>query len=480
MPTGAGQQSWSTLRRVLLHATTVAAPALVVLVLLLVVDAIAPLAAALAMAAVLAATAVVVWPYVLGVDRLRAAVEQLDRDGEAPNPDTGPSESLRQIWDSVRRMHGEKAAGRRAVEQRLRAEEAILAALPDPLLLLDAGRRIVRANAAAADLFTGSPVGRDLALAIRHPAVLAAADAVLAGEATRMVEFAQALPVQREFVARIMRLDLSRGMLDGVAALLSLHDVTAIKRAERMRADFVANASHELRTPLSTLVGFIETLQGPARDDAEARDRFLAIMHEQAHRMTRLVEDLLSLSRIEQDEHTPPAGRVELAELARAVVETMELKAKSRGGSIDLVAAAGLPAVQADADQIAQVLQNLIDNAIKYGRRGTPVAVTVQPSPAGALGTRAGVALAVADQGEGIPREHLARLTERFYRVDPARSRAMGGTGLGLAIVKHIVARHRGRLDIDSEVGRGSVFTIHLPVAGDAARVSRNGNASVI
>lgn len=472
------QQNWPTLRRVVLHAATVAAPALTVLLVLLVVEAIAPLPAAVALAAVLAATAVVVWPYVLGVDSLRAAIDRLDREGDAPNPDTGPTESLRRIWDSVRRMHQEKEAGRRAVEERLKAEEAILAALPDPLLLLDAGRRVVRANAAAADLFPNAPVGRDLAVSIRHPAVLGAADAVLAGEATRSVEFVQAAPVVREFVARIMRLDHPSGTVDGVSALLSLHDVTAIKRAERMRADFVANASHELRTPLSTLVGFVETLQGPARDDEEARDRFLAIMHEQGHRMSRLVEDLLSLSRIEQDEHTPPSGQVDLAALARATVETMELKARSRGSSIDLIAPDGLARVQADPDQVAQVLQNLIDNAIKYGRRGTPVAVALAHSRA--LAGRDAVALSVADQGEGIPREHLARLTERFYRVDPARSRAMGGTGLGLAIVKHIVARHRGRLEIESEVGRGSVFTVHLPIAASETALSRNSNAAVI
>jgi two-component system phosphate regulon sensor histidine kinase PhoR len=392
---------WPTLRRVLLHAATVASPALVVLVVLLGVGAIVPPAAAIALAAVLAATAVVVWPYVLGVDSLRAAIERLDREGDAPSPDTGPTESLRQIWDRVRGMHQEKEAGRHAVEQRLQAEEAILAALPDPLLLLDAQRRVVRANAAATEIFGGSPVGRDLAIAIRHPAVLGAADAVLSGEPARAVEFAQALPVQRDFVARIMRLDLAEGALDGVAALLSLHDVTAIKRAERMRADFVANASHELRTPLAALVGFVETLQGPARDDEEARDRFLAIMHEQAHRMTRLVEDLLSLSRIEQDEHTAPSGRVDLAALARAAVETMEMKAKSRGGSIDLVAAARLPPVQADADQIAQVLQNLVDNATVRPSRH-PVAVTVVAARRLGTGRRSGLVVDQATASRAI------------------------------------------------------------------------------
>ncbi|MGE0718302.1 MAG: sensor histidine kinase [Alphaproteobacteria bacterium] len=464
---------WPTLRRVLLHTVTVGSPALAVILVLMLSGAIDDVTAAAALMAVLAATALLVWPYVMAVDGLRAAVVQLEREGDAPAPDTGPSDSLKQIWDAVRSMHGEREVRRAEVEERLRAEEAILAALPDPLLLLDRRRVVLRANAAAADLLGGPPQGRDLAAALRHPAVLAAADAVLAGEPAREVEFALAAPVVRELVARVRA--LSAGVAPGgVVALVALHDVTAIKRAEKMRADFVANASHELRTPLSTLVGFVETLQGPAHDDAEARDRFLAIMHEQAHRMARLVEDLLSLSRIEQEEHTLPTGRVDLGALVRATADTMEPRVRARGASLDLLVDPGLPSVQADADQIAQVLQNLIDNAAKYGRRNAPVTVTVtraaRPLTGGERRGRPGISVAVADRGEGIPREHLARLTERFYRVDPARSRALGGTGLGLAIVKHIVARHRGVLEIDSRIGEGSTFTVTLPVADAPSR----------
>ncbi|MCC7273552.1 MAG: PAS domain-containing protein [Alphaproteobacteria bacterium] len=472
--------SWPTLRRVFLHTVTVASPALAVIVVLMLAGAIEDVTAAVALVAVVVATAFLVWPYVMGVDGLRAAVARLEREGDAPPPDTGPSESLRHVWDAVRRMHGEREVRRAEVEAQLHAEEAILAALPDPLLLLDSRRRIVRANAAATALLGAPLVGRDLAAALRHPLVLAAADAVLAGEPAREVEFALAAPVTHELVARVLALAPGArggGRPDGVSALVALHDVTAIKRAERMRADFVANASHELRTPLSTLVGFVETLQGPARDDEEARERFLAIMHEQAQRMARLVEDLLSLSRIEQEEHSAPTGRVDLGALARAAVETMEMKAMARGGSIDLVVEPDLPAVLGDGDQIAQVLQNLIDNASKYGRRGAPVTVTVarasRPLPGPDRRPRPAVAVAVADRGEGIAREHLTRLTERFYRVDPARSRALGGTGLGLAIVKHIVARHRGLLEIESAVGEGSTFTVSLPAAEPAA-ASRN------
>jgi two-component system phosphate regulon sensor histidine kinase PhoR len=246
---------------------------------------------------------------------------------------------------------------------------------------------------------------------------------------------------------------------------LSLHDITELKRAEQMRADFIANASHELRTPLATLIGFIETLRGPAREDAEARERFLAIMHGQASRMARLVEDLMSLSRIELNEHMMPGDRVALSPLLRQIAETLELRAAERNMCIRLEVPRDLPDVLGDRDELAQVFQNLIDNAIKYGRGGSEITLR---AAAGSRPTRergsenAMVCVAVRDQGEGITREHLPRLTERFYRVDTARSREMGGTGLGLAIVKHILNHHRGFLDIESTPGVGSVFTVFL------------------
>jgi two-component system phosphate regulon sensor histidine kinase PhoR len=293
------------------------------------------------------------------------------------------------------------------------------------------------------------------------------------------VEFTLAAPVERQLRARFARID--HPSLDGAVAVVTLHDVTELKRAEQMRADFIANASHELKTPLATLTGFIETLRGPARDDAEARERFLAIMDGQATRMTRLVEDLLSLSRIELNEHVLPQGRVALAPLLQHLAEALELRAGERDMSIVLTLPADLPDVQGDRDELAQVFQNLLDNAIKYGRLGTEISVSAttaarRPASAG-RGSAAFVAVAIKDRGDGIPREHLPRLTERFYRVDTARSREMGGTGLGLAIVKHIVNRHRGFLDIESTSGEGSVFTVSLrPHAGRSSEP--NGVAS--
>jgi two-component system phosphate regulon sensor histidine kinase PhoR len=242
-----------------------------------------------------------------------------------------------------------------------------------------------------------------------------------------------------------------------------------------MRADFVANASHELRTPLSSLMGFIETLRGPARDDAAARERFLGIMQQQAERMSRLVNDLLSLSRIELDEHVQPTGRVSVGPLLQSVADALELKAQRRGQRLELDLAPELPQVTGDSDQLYQVFQNLVSNAINYGRQGGIVGISARL----ARGARGGLTVSIRDQGEGIAKEHLPRLTERFYRVDPARSRAVGGTGLGLAIVKHIVSRHRGRLEIDSEVGRGSIFTVHLPAASGSKPAGRAVHKSV-
>ena len=302
---------------------------------------------------------------------------------------------------------------------------------------------------------------------------------MLGGETARSVEFTLAAPVERQLRARFARID--HPSLDGAVAVVTLHDVTELKRAEQMRADFIANASHELKTPLATLTGFIETLRGPARDDAEARERFLAIMDGQATRMTRLVEDLLSLSRIELNEHVLPQGRVALAPLLQHLAEALELRAGERDMTIVLTLPADLPDVQGDRDELAQVFQNLLDNAIKYGRLGTEISVGAatagRRTASAGRGSAAFVAVAIKDHGDGIPREHLPRLTERFYRVDTARSREMGGTGLGLAIVKHIVNRHRGFLDIESTPGEGSVFTVSLRPHASGS-IEPNGVAS--
>jgi two-component system phosphate regulon sensor histidine kinase PhoR len=400
---------------------------------------------------------------------MRDAVDALADDDKAatvsgyiPRRPAGPAGEL---WLAIVRLTRLWSDRIRSAEARLAAAEAVIAAVPDPLILLDERRRVIHANAQAA-AFLGAVEGpRDLAAILRNPAVLSAADAVLRGEAARVVDFTLTVPIERQLQARFARIDRQSLDQDAVA-VLTLHDITQLKRAEQMRADFIANASHELRTPLTTLTGFIETLRGPAREDAEARERFLAIMHEQAARMIRLVEDLLSLSRIELNEHVMPQGRVAIGPLLRHLADTLELRAGERGMCIQLDLPLDLPDVLGDRDELAQVFQNLVDNGIKYGRTGSEITVAaatgVRPSYSGDAGESPFVSVAVRDHGEGIAREHLPRLTERFYRVDTARSREMGGTGLGLAIVKHILNRHRGFLDIESTPGTGSVFTVFL------------------
>jgi two-component system, OmpR family, phosphate regulon sensor histidine kinase PhoR len=247
--------------------------------------------------------------------------------------------------------------------------------------------------------------------------------------------------------------------------LMTFHDLTPLRRVEEMRADFVANASHELRTPLAALSGFIETLQGSARDDAKARERFLAIMREQAHRMARLIDDLLSLSRIELNAHRRPDTPVDLVPIVRQVVDSLETLARDRGVTVNVEAANALT-VLGDRDELVRIFENLVENALKYGAPGKRVDIKLGAGMSAENEPEAQVC--VRDYGPGIAPEHLPRLTERFYRVDVKESRAQGGTGLGLALVKHILNRHRGRLTIESAPGAGASFTIHLPTAGTA------------
>ncbi|HVJ51464.1 MAG TPA: ATP-binding protein [Aliidongia sp.] len=392
-----------------------------------------------------------------GVGALRDGVDRLaEAPDEAPPQIPTSNPGIKTIWRTILRLVRLWRDRLQQVEADLASSDTVLLALPDPFILLNDRREVVRVNAAARELFGAQLIGRDLAAALRNPAVLNATDAVLKGGDARIIEFELSLPIDRTMRARIE--PLPDRAVDRYAALVTLTDLTAMKRTEQMRADFVANASHELRTPLSTLIGFIETLQGPASDDHEAQKRFLSIMQQQAGRMARLVDDLLSLSRIELNEHLPPTQHAQISGLLRTVVTMLELKAAARCMRIALDVPAELPPIVGDPEELAQVFQNLVDNAIKYARPDTEITVSAGPSAK----LRPGVAIVVRDRGEGIPRLHLPRLTERFYRVDTARSREMGGTGLGLAIVKHIVSRHRGLLDIDSEMGEGSTFTIHL------------------
>lgn len=334
----------------------------------------------------------------------------------------------------------------------------VIDALPEPVFVIDAETRVAAANAAASALAPAMQLGEPLSRALRAPDMLDAVARVLAGGEAEKTVWSERAPVECWFEAHIapMRIEGFQA-----AAMVSLRDLTESRRVERMRVDFVANASHELRTPLASLLGFVETLQGPAKDDAQARAKFLNIMREQAQRMARLVDDLLSLSRIEQHMHVRPATPVDLTLLVAHIVDTLAPVAEENATPIALDLAPNV-IVPGDRDELARVIENLVENALKYGR-GESGAKPVEIS----LGESGGQALfSVRDHGPGVAPEHIPRLTERFYRVDAGKSRAKGGTGLGLAIVKHIVLRHRGRLTIESGQGEGALFRVSLPAQG--------------
>lgn len=340
----------------------------------------------------------------------------------------------------------------------------LLERLADPIVVLNANGHVVFANRASQAIVGMGAERKHISAVLRTPSVLEAVDRVLAGGEDETVTFSFLVPVERHYQAFVARAGL-RGSPDAGLAIIQVHDLTAVHRSEQMRADFVANASHELRTPLAAVGGFIDTLRGHARDDAPAREHFLDIMSVETGRMRRLIDDLLSLTRIELNEHNRPAGVADLVAVVHDAAATLTPLAAADGVTFDVTAQGRFPVV-GDRDELIQVFQNLIHNAIKYGRAGGRVSVTFGRAPSPGHRDGAGFAFAaIKDEGEGIPPEAIPRLTERFYRVDVKRSRERGGTGLGLAIVKHILNRHVGRLQIESELGKGSTFTVYLPAA---------------
>lgn len=365
----------------------------------------------------------------------------------------------------------------------------ILEDLADPVMVVEAGEpyevtghRLVFANAAARETFRAHRPDARLITVIRNPRIVELVDEALFGGVTGQAAFE--VSGQQERLWTAIARPLGKTPWNAPMALLVLHDQTDLRRAERMRADFLANASHELRTPLASLSGFIETLRGPARDDVAAREKFLGIMQAQAERMSRLIDDLMSLSRIELNEHIAPHGRVDLACAVTDVADALTPVVRAKGVQIDWTSPPrDSIAIEGDRDQIVQVVQNLVDNAVKYTPSGGVVRIELSspvsgdPPPA-RNGEAAGMALLtpehragesyallrVMDQGPGMPRDALPRLTERFYRVEGQKSGDKSGTGLGLAIVKHIINRHRGGLAAETALGRGSTFSVWLPL----------------
>lgn len=345
-----------------------------------------------------------------------------------------------------------------------RVIQSLIDAIALPALAIGTDERIAAANAGALTLLGRGLVGRSFVAMLRQPMLLEAIEGTLRDAQPRTTRYLSNDGAQDTTYEVSCR---AAGAAEAVVVCFS--DVTAMEQAGQMRRDFVANVSHELRTPLTALIGFIETLQGPAKDDRAARVRFLDIMQAEAGRMNRLVGDLLSLSRVESDERVRPTGTTSLTGILQSTLRALQPLAADADVNLTLNAPETPVTLPADEDQLRQVFTNLIENGIKYGGSGGCVTVTLTVSPRDPALRAPGARVDVTDNGPGIDAAHLPRLTERFYRVDGHRSRTMGGTGLGLAIVKHIINRHRGRLRVVSTPGQGATFSVILPLAEGSA-----------
>ena len=357
------------------------------------------------------------------------------------------------------RHSGENATAIEAIGLQRLSGEYLAAAVADPLIIFDRSAAIVHANAAAFAAFGGIAPGLSLPLKFRAPEMQTLLDSVLSGTiASDVVDYTEKLPVERAY--RVSASSVGHGT---DLYVLVFKDQSETRRIDRMRADFIANASHELRTPLASIAGFIETLRGPARNDPAAREQFLQIMQNQTGRMARLIDDLLSLSRLEMKPYLKPGTEVDLRQTVDSVIDSLAPLAHENSVVIERDFAKGPLNVPGDRDELFQVFENLLENACKYGQSGGRVVVSIAHADDG---SEPGIDVTIRDFGPGIPEEHIPRITERFYRIDVETSRTQKGTGLGLSIVKHILTRHNARLTIKSEVGNGAAFSVHLPTHG--------------
>jgi two-component system phosphate regulon sensor histidine kinase PhoR len=328
-------------------------------------------------------------------------------------------------------------------------------AVPEPIVLINGAGIVIQVNKAAAEAFGALPPGLMLRIRFRAPEMQGMIDALISRGEAQAIDYAERVPFERAYRVSAMRVGEGRRLF-----ALVFRDQSEARRIDRMRADFIANASHELRTPLASISGFIETLRGPAKNDAKARETFLGIMQRQTERMARLIDDLLSLSRLEMRTYVRPTTPVDLVAIVSQIAEALGQLARDADVVFEISLPQGPVEVPGNRDELIQVFQNLIENAIKYGGEGGKVEISMADRRASAENE---VAVTIRDHGPGIAEEHIPRITERFYRVDVETSRATKGTGLGLAIVKHIVTRHDARLTIKSELGQGAAFTVHMP-----------------
>lgn len=418
-------------------------------------------------AAITLLCALFVAPTLSNVQQLTRYVEDLGQEKRTRAPDLRFLSYFAELSSAFQRLQRTWDKQRQEMETVITEREILVDTLPDILIMTDMDTVIVRTNRAARAIFGQNLAGKRLYEIIPNAKLKQALNIVIEDFKGQEVEIFLDDPILRDFQVVIERFPIpSEG---GISLVITLNDITQQKRIQRMRADFVANASHEIRTPLASIIGFIETLRGPAKDDEKARDEFLRVMGEQAERMSKLVSDLLSLSKIEMNAHNVPTGKVDLARLVRTEKQHFEWACNQKNVVIKVKAPDGLPPVRGEEDELGQVVRNLLSNAIKYTNSDSEVTVVVKvaaelPDDPAMHNLSRALLFSVRDQGEGIPKEHIPRLTERFYRVDSARTRKVGGTGLGLAIVKHILGRHQGLLTIDSEPGKGSSFNVYLPI----------------
>lgn len=408
-----------------------------------------------------------IYPFVANMAALAQYVQDLSQDKRVQAPDLRFIATVAELSEALKKLQSSWEVKKKQMETIITEREILVDTLPDILVMVNDEGKIVRTNRAARAIFGQNLAQKNLGEVIGNRYMLDAVNSVIHDLKGREVEFRIEDPVIRDFLAIIERFPVPSA--GGITTVITMNDITELKSVEQMRADFVANASHEIRTPLASIKGFIETLQGPAKDDEAARTEFLAIMLDQANRMQQLINDLLSLSKIEMNAHSVPTDPVDLGTIVRKEVEHFKRASQDKNMRLVVQIHDNLPMVKGESNELGQVVHNLVGNAIKYGYQDSDVAVNVKittelPQDLNMRNLTRVVMLSVKDQGEGIPKQHLPRLMERFYRVDSARTRQVGGTGLGLAIVKGIVTRHRGAITIDSTQGEGSTFTVYLPI----------------
>ena len=407
-------------------------------------------------------------PYLADLSALTQYVEQLALDKRVQAPALSFLSNVEELSGAVNHLHTSWETKKLHLEAALVESKIVFDTLPDMIIMTDSDFSIIRANSAAHITFGRSLNNRKLEEIVHDPLLFSFMKWVMHDKKGKDVELFLPELQGRHYIVRIEKFPVhSPG---SIALIVVMHDITEAKRTEQMFMDFVANASHEIRTPLTSIVGFIETLRTVAKDDPEAHEQFLTLMAQQAERMARLVSDLLSLSKIEMNANTLPTETVNIPSILESAINQIAWNAEERGVIINKEIGEKLPKITGDANELIQVFANLLGNAIKYGKSDSTVTVTANIStviPKDAINYRAlkkALSIAISDQGYGIPEEHIPRLTERFYRVDTSRSRKIGGTGLGLAIVKHILKRHQGALNIESTIGKGSTFTVYLPI----------------